>query len=207
MSAKLVNKKEKKEQILMAALEIFGQKGFSKTTISDIAQAADMGKGTVYEYFSTKEEIIQSSFGFFMSNMGLDFEMALGVERPAVEKLRLILSHFADFMTDQTRKLMELMFDFWSEGIKDKKVKGILYGEMLKFYHSYRDIFSTIIVQGMGEGTIRKDISPQSASALLVGALDGIMVQWILESHDFDYQDVVKTISLTFLDGIIVIRN
>ena len=48
---------QKKEQILKVATELFSQKGYEKTTISDIADALSMGRGTFYLYFKDKREL------------------------------------------------------------------------------------------------------------------------------------------------------
>ncbi len=53
---------ERTRQIQEAAIEIFDQKGYSNTTISDIASAAGISNGLVYHYFSSKENIL-SSYG------------------------------------------------------------------------------------------------------------------------------------------------
>ena len=64
---------EKKFKIFMAAANVFAKKGYHKTTIEDIAQEADIGKSTVYEYVESKEklfsEIVNRGFGFFMDKL------------------------------------------------------------------------------------------------------------------------------------------
>jgi len=57
MSPIIVDKKQKKEHILDAALGVFVNKGFSNVVINDIAKVAGIGKGTVYEYFKSKEDL------------------------------------------------------------------------------------------------------------------------------------------------------
>jgi len=53
--------KDKRRMILDAALELIREKGFEGTRIIDIADRAGIGKGTVYDYFSSKEEVIAAS--------------------------------------------------------------------------------------------------------------------------------------------------
>ncbi|MCP5103363.1 MAG: TetR/AcrR family transcriptional regulator [bacterium] len=202
MSPKVVDKKEKKDQIMAAALQVFAKKGFAKTTINDIANAAGIGKGTVYEYFSNKEEIINNSFMFFVRHMELGFQEILIQEIPAKEKLIRILEGFSHAMGSDSLDLLELMFDYWSEGIKNRDAKGLLLGEMNKFYHSYREIFADVIIEGMSDGSFKKNINPRSVASMIVGTLDGILVQWILDRNGIDLQDIVKTITLTVLNGI-----
>lgn len=50
--------RKKSQQILASAITLFIEKGYQNTKIIDIAEAASVGKGTVYEYFSGKEELL-----------------------------------------------------------------------------------------------------------------------------------------------------
>ncbi len=47
----------RRNEILAAAVKFFAQKGFEQTTLDEIADAAEFGKGTLYNYFQNKEEI------------------------------------------------------------------------------------------------------------------------------------------------------
>jgi len=202
MCAKVVDKKEKRDQILEAAIYEFAKKGFPRTTINDIAQAAGIGKGTIYEYFSNKDEIVQETYRYFMGLFEPDFEAILISKIPAREKLRQLINGLSQYIHTDYQEIMDLMFEFWSESIKNKKTKGMMFAEMIKFYKVYREIFSDIIIEGMGDGSFRKDINPHSTAAMIVGALDGLMVQWILENETLNHRDILKTISDTVLDGI-----
>ncbi len=50
---------DKRRQILAAAVAVFADKGFHRARIADIAAAAGVGKGTIYEYFPSKKELFQ----------------------------------------------------------------------------------------------------------------------------------------------------
>src|SRR5207245_3023825 len=49
---------ETRERLFRAALRLFEERGFSATTVSDITEAADVGKGTFFNYFPTKEHVL-----------------------------------------------------------------------------------------------------------------------------------------------------
>lgn len=51
------NKKNKREAIIDSALEIFGRDGFHKAKVEEIARGANVGKGTIYEYFDSKKDL------------------------------------------------------------------------------------------------------------------------------------------------------
>jgi AcrR family transcriptional regulator len=59
---KIIDKDEKKAEILRAAMQVFSQKGVAKTKMIDIAKCARVGKGTIYEYFDSKEDIFREAF-------------------------------------------------------------------------------------------------------------------------------------------------
>jgi AcrR family transcriptional regulator len=63
------DKKTKRQNILDAAFVIFSQKGFHKATVDDIIALADTGKGTVYNYFTNKEQL----FFTLLDERGLKF--------------------------------------------------------------------------------------------------------------------------------------
>ena len=52
-----INKKQKKNALLQTAFDLFRDKGFAKTTISDIVSDAGLAKGTFYLYFKDKYDI------------------------------------------------------------------------------------------------------------------------------------------------------
>src|SRR5437899_3870437 len=49
---------ETRERIFRAAMQLFAQHGFFSTTVEDITEAADVGKGTFFNYFPSKEHVL-----------------------------------------------------------------------------------------------------------------------------------------------------
>src|SRR5271167_1549453 len=68
---------ETRERLFRAALDLFARKGFTETTVVDITNTADVGKGTFFNYFPSKDHILLA-FG----------EMQLGKLQSAVEEAR-----------------------------------------------------------------------------------------------------------------------
>ncbi len=55
---KIVDRKQKRKDIALSSTELFCQKGFNNLTVSEVAKNANVAKGTIYEYFKNKEDII-----------------------------------------------------------------------------------------------------------------------------------------------------
>lgn len=58
----MIEENNKRERILQAAISLFVKRGFESTSVQDIADAAQMAKGTVYLYFSSKDNLMEQVF-------------------------------------------------------------------------------------------------------------------------------------------------
>lgn len=203
MSAIIVDKKEKKRHIIQSALRIFSRKGFNLTTISDIAEEAGIGKGTVYEYFDSKEAVISFSFDYFMQELVPDFEAIIRESIPASEKLERMISGFGHILSSkENQDLLSIMFDVWAAGIRSRDSRSSLESKMKRFYQDYRSTVSTVLRHGVRAGEFRKDIKPHVQASLLIGLLDGLLVQWILDKREFPLQTALEAVGKTFLYGL-----
>ena len=197
----IVDKEEKRDLIVQAALKVFAEKGLSNATIRDIALEAGIGKGTVYEYFKDKEEIIHNSFFYFQKIFQFDMEEILLSKEKGIEKLKQLIRVFVKVNQGENSEYMELVFDFWAQGIKGHS-KGLMLAEMKKFYSGYRKVFAEIISEGILDGSIRNDTGPSAMASLLVGMLDGIMVQWIFDRESICIEAIEKNIGNLIINGI-----
>ena len=64
---KIVDKQAKARAISDAALKVFRDRGYNNTRMADIARVAGMGKGTLYEYFTDKADILRFAFDQYFS--------------------------------------------------------------------------------------------------------------------------------------------
>ena len=60
---KIVNKQEKRSRLVHAAIPIFAKSTFREAKMNDVAISADVGKGTLYEYFDSKDELFLEKIG------------------------------------------------------------------------------------------------------------------------------------------------
>lgn len=73
---------------------------------------------------------------------------------------------------------------------------------MNKFYREYRQKIGAVIDQGIQDGEFRRDIQTKATASILVGFLDGILVQWILDKKGFSLQSALQASIKTILNGI-----
>jgi AcrR family transcriptional regulator len=79
---------ETRERLFRSALDLFAQKGFAETTVEDITEAADVGKGTFFNYFPSKDHILLAFGEMQLSKLEAAIELARGSGEPMPEFLR-----------------------------------------------------------------------------------------------------------------------
>src|SRR5437016_14652217 len=96
---------ETREKLFRAALKLFAEKGFAETTVEDITNAADVGKGTFFNYFPSKEHILIA-----FSDMQLGkLERFVEVVRNGNEPMRSFFQSMLQQMTSDPSKKPEMV--------------------------------------------------------------------------------------------------
>lgn len=135
---------DKKEKILEAAQQLFNRFGLRKTTIDDIAKEADIGKGTIYLYFSNKEEIFLTVARNFQQNNLQKIRSAVRSETKAEKQLlKLCTSHFAQL--EETLKTRPLTADIMAEAQTQPEYKTL----REEFSHDFSMIVRGILETGV----------------------------------------------------------
>jgi len=99
---------ERRRQIFEAAIAVISVKGFHKATIREIAAAAGLGKGTIYQYIDKKEDLVPLIAEVGISLMSAKISEAASLDAPPEEKLRIAIeSQLALF--DEHSRLAEVM--------------------------------------------------------------------------------------------------
>ncbi|MBC8374982.1 MAG: TetR/AcrR family transcriptional regulator [FCB group bacterium] len=102
LSRKERDKLRNKEAILKAAVHLFAQKGFAETKLEDVAALAEFGKGTLYNYFKNKDDLLLSAFDYAVGNV-LDFlyDQLSSVSDP-LQRIRLIANSQFNYYRSNT---------------------------------------------------------------------------------------------------------
>ena len=188
-------------EILHAAMQVFAKKGVVNTKMIDIATTAGVGKGTIYEYFRSKEEIFASSYIYFFSMTKSMVQEGLSNEKDPLVQLRLLLTISLDAFMHLGEEYADIMMDFWAEGIRTKN-QDLLDAINLKgIYENYRNMVEQILEKGIKRGVF-KPMDTKSTASVLIGAFDGILLQWIMDRKAIDLRKVPTVLLNGFIEGI-----
>jgi AcrR family transcriptional regulator len=81
----------KRERILAAATAVFAERDFHRVQVSEVAERAGVGKGTVYLYFPSKDDLHQAALEGSLQRLAADVDQAAAADAPAGETLRQIV--------------------------------------------------------------------------------------------------------------------
>jgi AcrR family transcriptional regulator len=172
------------EQIIDAAAAVFARKGFFTTAMADIASAAGIGKGTLYVYFPSKDDLFFAVFQRFMEKTRQAADACgQGARVPASRRLMTI----GDAVTGawpQLKRLYSLTLEFWAAAASSRH-RDRFKQAFSSAYGQYRTLVADVLRQGIADGEFRRDVAVASVAAVLVGAWDALLLQaWF--DDDFD---------------------
>jgi len=172
-------KEEKQQLILQAAAELFQKFGLHKTTVDEIAAKASVGKGTIYHYYDSKEQIFQDVLELEVNELKKEIALELNKDQSAEIKLR---KYFITRMM-LAGKLAQKFTTF-----KDEYLEYYSFIERIRQkYNEYEfKIVSDILKEGV-EKNIFNITDVELVASTFVMAMKGLEYYWaILSSNDIE---------------------
>ncbi len=166
-----------RENILTSALRLFAGKGFHGTSINDIAKAAGISKGLAYNYFESKQKIMEAILGELFREAENFVDVMDSVEDP-YEKLRLIIEFTFKYYEENEELWMLYASFILQPGILEE-------GKRLtaKFYEKYftkmEEVFKSLGFK-----------NPLMELRFLGALLDGIGIDYFFDKTLFPLQDM-----------------
>lgn len=145
----MVDKEQKRKDIALSCRELFVSRSMSSVTISEIAKVAGVGKGTLYEYFKNKEEIVFELTDILLKEHSLSLKAKLDSQ----DSVRNKVKKFAEFFyTEQNAELLVLYKDFLSLSLSAPS------DELLAFQSACFNNYYLWFVEIMSEGVKNEEL-------------------------------------------------
>jgi TetR/AcrR family transcriptional regulator, cholesterol catabolism regulator len=154
---------KRRHEIFHQVVQIFSKKGFYETSMREIADAAGLGKSTLYDYFKTKDEILIYFFEDQLRDMTQEAQKIALQNLSANERLRQITEKYLESLQANKSLFLKLMQE--SQRLKlesQKQVQAKRYG--------YQDLVRALIDEGIREGVFRK-VNSLLAARLLISSI------------------------------------
>lgn len=163
---------EMRERIFRSALELFAERGYLETTVEDITEAADVGKGTFFNYFPTKEHVL----AHYGEERLEEIERSLERARDGKEAVIAVLKDLATDLAGQSSESPDLIRSVFAANLSCAPVRA----ELQKRIQRARQLLSEILALGQQRGEIRRDLSPSELARLIRMVFMGVTIAWAI---------------------------
>ncbi len=157
----------RKREIFNAALHLFLEQGFHETSMRAIAEAAGMGKSSLYDYFRTKDEILLFVLEEETALLTARTEALAAAHAPPDVRLQQIMAMHLDFMLANRKLLLRL-------GAEAQRLKPASLQRIQAQRYAYQDRVARVIEEGIAQGCFRA-VNPLNAARLLINTLLSVL--------------------------------
>lgn len=187
----IVDKVQKRKDIALACKELFFQNGINDLTISQVAKTAGVGKGTIYDYFKNKEDIVFEIVNILLEERNKKKEKDLAKVESTKEKIKIF---FSVFYKDEDVELRQLYKEFISISLMNSD------SEMVAFHtacsESYYKWFRDILQDGIDKGELISESLNLARGMFVFG--DGIFISHSITDSVESIEDKIDE----YLDAI-----
>lgn len=164
---------ETREGLFRAALDLFARKGFNETTVEDITEAADVGKGTFFNYFPSKDHILLA----FGEMQFAKLEAAVAGARHSGESMPAFLRSLGARMTEEPIRHPGIVRTLLQAYLSTTPVRAA----MIDLQTRVHALHTEIVRLGQERGEIRQDLPAAEIAHVFRQTVFGTLLIWSLQ--------------------------
>jgi len=174
-------KEHRREEILNAAQKVFFEKGLQSATMDEIADAAELSKGTLYLYYNSKEDLYLAVMmrGFDVLHDMLD--ETIGKSLSTVETLWALVKTYMEFSQKHANYFR--MFHFFQNPSLHRQVSEEMMTTCNNRTQQLWSVVTEVFRKGIKEKQLRSDLNPVECAVILWSSSDAILTRM-----DFEYE-------------------
>lgn len=165
---------DSRDEILNAATQLFANRGFHQTSMSEVARAARVSKALIFWHFKTKEELFFAVLNRLLEPYFIDFADEAGALDEKQQILRL-LELYLMFVRDNAASIRF----FVAQLLHDRSTAESLTGQVLKLYEGYRSLLIDLVGRAQEKGICQRQFAPQVAVSFLLATLNGLLIGYL----------------------------
>lgn len=188
-------REQRVDEILLAAREVFSEKGYEPTAVAEIAQRLGVVEGTIYKYFATKRELLLKVLETWYEEMFGDYTRELAALSSHRARLhRLIWRHLRS-VRDYPR-LCRLMF---REVQSERDYRGTVLHDLNR---RYTQLLMQVVDDGVTAGEFRSDLPPALLRSMIYGGIEHQSWNYVCGRGELDIDRLAEQMTAVVCDGI-----
>ncbi len=178
-------KEQRREEIIAAAQKVFFEKGLQLATMDEIAEAAELSKGTLYLYYKSKEDLYLSVIMRGAEIMYEFFEKATATNEPVLKLISNLGDSYFEFF-QKNRQYFRMLY-FRDNPQLHKQVSQEVLQVCLEQDRRIWKLVIDLIQRAIDEGYLQKNIKPVQAAVILWSSSTALMQQ--IDRNDNYWQE------------------
>jgi TetR/AcrR family fatty acid metabolism transcriptional regulator len=166
-TSKSSKRSEKIERIITVASELFADRDYHQVCMDDIAERANVGKGTLYNLFESKQDLYFSIIRFRLTKLIKILEKAYDSRAETLKNLRSLILHLHKFMSKHPH-----FYRIWKK--EENRVDQDFRSGIGMLQKQLYELVLKILAQGERQGVIRRSMEPELITHILLGMIDGL---------------------------------
>jgi len=169
-------RRETRERIFRSALHLFTERGFGATTVEDITEAADVGKGTFFNYFPSKEHLLAAFGEMQVGKVLAGVAEAQGRKRP----LREVLRRMVHALAEEPGRSPALVRALLGANLASAPVRELNLRNLTRAWEALAQLFAA----EQKRGTVRRDVDPMRLAKTMQQMFFGTIFLWALDPSE-----------------------
>lgn len=183
----------KRERIIAAAARFFGEKGYHNTTTAEVAEAAGVAAGTIYIYFSSKEDLLVAVFEEFLERHMARLRDGVQRETGPEAKLRVLIFLGLELMEENPDSARIFLSQLRQSTSMIKMVAK-------RSSRAYRDIIESILDDGVRAGVFRP-MDTRAVASMLFGSFQNLVLDWVADDCSYRLTGLAEEATTYILRG------
>ena len=187
------------QTIIRESTRLFLANGYRGTSVKQITEAAGIGRGTLYWYFRSKEEILVSIFRKFENAFVEGLMKAVqNCDGDFIAKYKVFHRFATEFARDNRDLALAsntLMSEIIGTGAEAERVTRAI-------WERYRLFLEAMLEDGKRDGAVPDDVDTITCAHVIMASHTGMLVQWFIHGDSFDVPAFVRTVRNFLLKGI-----
>jgi len=190
-----MNKKDnirKKEKLIDIASELFAQHDYHQVCMDDIAVKANVGKGTLYNFFNSKEDLYFSIIEYRLNNLINILKKAFDDRSDSLFNLRSFIIHLHKFFSKHPH-----FYRIWQK--EESGISEELHGGLFTLRERLLQTVEKIIKKGQHTGVFRSDIDSKFLGSYVIQSISCLEKR---KENVYKKEKMLEMLILVFLQGI-----
>jgi AcrR family transcriptional regulator len=162
-----------RENIIKQAAELFNQKGYSGSSISDIMRATGLQKGGIYNHFKSKDDLALEAFDYAYRLVSQRVWEAVRKENSAIKRLQALVSVYLDYLENPP---IAGGCPILNTAVESDDAHPALRDRVRDAVNNWHSLICRIIQKGIAKGEIQPSVEPDVVATIVISTIEGAIM-------------------------------